>query len=259
MSTPEPPSGVIANPFVITPGTVQQGLKRVRAFSAGELVVDSARPLLVWAHTFYPEYFFDPSDVEVELRPVGPGPRSKVLGVSEVFDVVVGERVIPGAARRHPDAPVAGMREAVAFTWSAFDTWLEEDEVVHTHPRSPYVRVDALASSRHVVARWRDLVVADSRRPVVLHETGLVARYYLPRVDVRMDLLTPTATTSQCPYKGTAEYWSLLADGGAIGDVAWSYPTPLPEAIKVAGLIAFWPERVADLEVSVDGRRIGAR
>ena len=248
---------VVENPFVITPGTVQQGHKRVRAFSAGELVADSAAPLQVWEHPYFPEYFFTAEDLEVELRPAGRGPRSKVLGVSDVFDVVIGDRVLPRAARRHPEAEVPALREAYALTWSAFDTWMEEDEVVFTHPRSPYVRIDALASSRHVVVTCAGVVVADSRRPVVLFETGLVPRYYLPQADVRMDLLTPVTTVSHCPYKGTASYWDLSVDGTTVGDAAWSYRTPLPESTKIAGLVAFWPEKSPELHVFVDGQEIG--
>ncbi|MHB1488939.1 MAG: DUF427 domain-containing protein [Cellulomonas sp.] len=249
---------IVEDPFVIAPGTVQQGRKRVRAFSAGELVVDSSAPLQVWEHPYFPEYFFAGEDLEVELRPAGAGPRSKVLGVSEVFDVLVGDRVVPRAARRHPEAEVVALRDAYALTWSAFDTWMEEDEIVFTHPRSPYVRIDALASSRHVVATLGGVVVADSHRPVVLYETGLVPRFYLPQVDVRMDLLTPVATVSHCPYKGTATYWDLTVDGTTVGDAAWSYRTPLPESTKIAGLVAFWPEKSADLHVTVDGQEIGA-
>jgi uncharacterized protein (DUF427 family) len=249
---------IVENPFVLPPGTVQQGLKRVRAFSAGELVVDSRGPLQVWEHPYFPEYFFTAGDLEVELRPAGHGPRSKVLGVSEVFDVLVGERVLPRAARRHPEAEGVTVRDAYALTWSAFDTWMEEDEIVFTHPRSPYVRIDALASSRHVTVTFQGVVVADSHRPVVLYETGLTPRYYLPHVDVRMDLLVPTDTVSHCPYKGTATYWDLVVEGAAVSDVAWSYTTPLPESAKIAGLVAFWPEKSAELHVTVDGQEIGA-
>ena len=250
-------SAIVENPFVLTPGTVQQGHKRVRAFSSGELVVDSRAPLQVWEHPYFPEYFFAPVDLEVELRAAGHGPRSKVLGVSEVFDVVVGERVVPRGARRHPDAEVVALRDAYALTWSAFDTWMEEDDIVFTHPRSPYVRIDALASSRHVIVTLAGVVVADSMRPVVLFETGLVPRFYLPQVDIRMDLLTPTTTISHCPYKGAASYWDLAVEGAAASDVAWSYRTPLPESVKIAGLVAFWPEKSAEVHITVDGQEIG--
>lgn len=243
--------------FVIEPGTFQQGEKRVRAFSSGELVVDSRSPLLVWEHQHFPGYFFASSDLKVTLRPNGRGPRSKALGVSEAFDVLVGGRVVPRAARRYPEAKVEELRDAYALTWSAFDTWMEEDEVVYTHPRSPFVRVDALASSRHVTVLLNDAIVAESRRPVVLYETGVVPRYYLPQVDVRMDWLIPTVTTSHCPYKGTATYWNLVVNGAELLDIAWSYRTPLPESNRIAGLVAFWPEKSVDLEVNVDGQRIG--
>ena len=247
---------IVENPFVITPGTVQRGRKRVRAFSAGELVVDSRAPLLVREHASFPQYFFDAPDLEVELRLAGTGPRSKALGVSEVFDVVIGDRVVPRAARRHPEAGAA-LQEAYGLAWSAFDTWMEEDEIVYTHPRSPYVRIDALASSRHVLVTLAGVVVADSRRSVVLYETGLVPRYYLPQADVRMDLLVPTATRSDCPYKGTATYWDVTVDGARVDDAVWSYRTPLPESTKIAGLVAFWPEKSPELHVIVDGAQIG--
>lgn len=250
-------NSIVENPFAITPGTVQQGRTRVRAFSAGELVVDAAAPLLVWEHPHFPQFFFLPADVEVELRPAGAGPRSKALGPSELFDVVIGDRVLPRAAQRHREAPVEAMRDALTLTWSAFDTWLEEDEVIHTHPRSPYVRIDTLPSSRHVRVLLHGEVLAESHRPVVLVETGLVPRYYLPRVDVRMDLLTPTDAQSHCPYKGTASYWSITAGGVELADAVWGYETPLREAIGVAGLVCFWPEKYADLEVYVDGERVG--
>ncbi len=141
-------TGIVQNAFTVAPGTVQAGVKRVRAYSQGELVVDAVAPLLVWEHPYFPQYFFLESDLEAELRPKGHGPRSKVLGPSELFDVVLGTRVVSQAASRFPDAPVDAMRAAVTLSWSAFDTWLEEDEVVHTHPRSPYVRIDARSSGR---------------------------------------------------------------------------------------------------------------
>ncbi|WP_407341909.1 DUF427 domain-containing protein [Pengzhenrongella phosphoraccumulans] len=135
---------------------------------------------------------------------------------------------------------------------------MEEDEIVYTHPRSPYVRIDALTSSRHVVVTFNGVTVAESHRPVVLFETGLTARYYLPQADVRMDLLAPSATTSHRPYKGTATYWTLGTGGASLADVAWAYRTPLPESAKIAGLVAFWPEKSPALQVTVDGQPLGA-
>ncbi|MCP2267228.1 DUF427 domain-containing protein [Promicromonospora thailandica] len=247
---------IVTNPFVIPAGTVQHGLTRVRALSQGVVVADAV-PLLVWEYSYAPRYFFRAGDLKAELRRSGLGERSRVLGRSEVYDVVLGDRVLPGAAQRYPEAPTEGMRGAFTLTWSAMDTWFEEDEVIHFHARSPYVRVDTLASSRHVRVVVRGEVVAESRRPVMLTETGLPARYYLPRADVRMDLLTPTDAVSYCPYKGTARYWSVRVGDLALHDAVWGYEAPLREAHGVAGLVCFWPERSTDVEVYVDGVQIG--
>ncbi|WP_275002536.1 DUF427 domain-containing protein [Promicromonospora iranensis] len=250
-------SDIVENPFVIPPGAARSGQTRIRAFSEGTLVADADPALLVWENAYFPRYFFAPEDLKAELRPAGQGKQSEALGISEVFDVVVGDRMLKGAARSYPEAPDEAVRGAFTLVWSAFDTWLEEEEVLHTHTRSPYVRIDALPSSRHVRVVAGGEVVAESRRPVVLTETGLGPRYYLPRTDVRMDLLTPTDTVSHCPYKGSASYWTLKVGDLEVPDVVWGYETPLREALRVAGLVCFWPEKSADLELYVDGERVG--
>ena len=119
------------------------------------------------------------------------------------------------------------------------DRWLEEDEEVIVHPRDPHKRVEALASSRHVQVSLEGTVLADSHSPVLLFETDLPTRFYLPREDVRLDLLVPTSNRSECPYKGFAEeYWSVpgVADGD---NVAWSYAAPFPAVATDHG-----PDRV---------------
>ena len=118
------------------------------------------------------------------------------------------------------------------------------------HPRSPYTRVDILPSSRHVRVEVDGVTVAESHRARLLFETGLPVRYYFPKVDVRTDLLAPTSRVTECPYKGTARYWSLHLDGAEHADLVWSYPTPLEESQRIAGLVCFYNERV---DVYVDG------
>ncbi len=127
--------------------------------------------------------------------------------------------------------------------------WFEEDEPVYTHPRNPYTRVDILASSRHVRVELDGVTLADSHSPKILFETGLPPRYYLPMTDLRMDLLTPSATQTHCPYKGTATYWSVTVGDKSYDDYVWIYRTPLPESQKVAGLACFYNEKV-DLYVN---------
>jgi len=92
--------------------------------------------------------------------------------------------------------------------------------------------------------------LASSDRAVVLAETGLPDRYYLPAEDVRTDLLRPTSTTSTCPYKGEASYWSAEAGGQVYKDIVWSYPDPIPAAVGITGLLCFWTERGAEVTVA---------
>ena len=154
------------------------------------------------------------------------------------------------AAWSYSDSPLDAIRDLVRFDWSAMDAWFEEDEEIIVHPRDPYTRVDTLSSSRHVRVFIDGELVADSTRPVLLFETGLPARFYLPQTDLRTELFTPTDKRTQCPYKGTARYWTAHVNGTEHPDIAWTYPTPLPESIKVAGLVSFYNERV---DIEVDG------
>jgi uncharacterized protein (DUF427 family) len=129
------------------------------------------------------------------------------------------------------------------------DRWLDEDEEVHAHLRDPYHRVDARRSSRNVVVRAGGRVVAETDRPVVVSETGLPNRFYVPMRDVADDVLEPTATETVCPYKGVASYFRVRAGGTVVEDAAWSYEQPLEDAAKIAGLVAFFPDKV-DVQAS---------
>jgi uncharacterized protein (DUF427 family) len=217
----------------------------------GELVADTTGALLVWEIPYYPAYYLPAVDVLAELIPAGTGAHPE-LGEAEVLTVKVAAASAEGAARRYPHAPDPVVRDCVRFDWNAMTEWLEEDEPVYVHPRSPYTRIDILASSRHVRIEVDGVIVADSRSPRILFETGLPPRYYLPLSDIRTDLLRPTATQTSCPYKGTASYWSVDAGKGLHEDIVWIYRTPLPESQKIAGLVAFYDEKV---DIFVDGER----
>jgi uncharacterized protein (DUF427 family) len=229
---------------------VEHGRKRVRILLAGELVADTTSPLLVWEIPYYPAYFIPAADVRAKLVPYGTDAH-KVLGEAEVLSVEVpGGATAVGAARRYPESPARQLHDAVRFEWNAMSEWLEEDEPVYTHPRDPHTRVDILASSRHVRIEIDGVTVADSARPHILFETGLPPRYYLPLTDIRTELLRPSETVSHCPYKGTAAYWSVDTGMDVHKDILWIYRTPLPESQKIAGLAAFYDEKV---DVFIDG------
>jgi len=232
---------------------VEQGFKRVRAYLHGELVADTTAPLLVWEIPFYPAYYIPEADVRAELLPSGRTDHSPSRGDARYSHIQVGGAVTEDAAWRYPESPIEELRGAIRLDWEAMDAWFEEDEQIYVHPRSPYTRVDVLRSSRHVEVEVDGVKVADSVRPVLLFETGLPVRYYLPKTDVRLDLLTATETTSQCPYKGTAEYYTLTIDGTAHDDLVWWYRHPAHESAGIAGLVAFYNEKV---DLIVDGDRL---
>jgi uncharacterized protein (DUF427 family) len=230
---------------------VERGTKRVRAYLAGEVVADTVTPLLVWEAPYYPTYYFPRGDVRAELRAEGaPDEQSPSRGNATVLTVAVGEARAPGAALHYQDSPIEALRDTVRLKWEAMEAWFEEDEEVYTHPRDPHTRVDILASSRHVRVLLDGLVLADSQSPRLLFETGLPVRYYLPRPHVRMDLLVDSPTVTHCPYKGSARTWSVRTGDELHPDLAWSYPAPLPESQKIAGMIAFYNEK---LDIEVDG------
>ena len=89
-----------------------------------------------------------------------------------------------------------------------------------------------------------------STHPHILFETGLPPRYYLPLSDVRTELLEPSDKVTQCPYKGTASYWSVRAGERKYDDFVWMYRSPLQESAKIAGLVCFYNEKV---DLIVDG------
>jgi uncharacterized protein (DUF427 family) len=173
------------------------------------------------------------------------------LGDGVILDVRLPDITAPGGARRYPDSPIEDLRHLVRLDWDAMSEWFEEDEIVYTHPRDPYTRVDVLASSRQVRIEADGVVLAETRSPRLLFETGLPTRYYLPLADVRMDLLRPSSSETYCPYKGVAGYFSLAKEDRIRPDIAWVYRTPLPESQKVAGLVSFYNERV---DIYVDGK-----
>ena len=224
--------------------------KRVRAYLAGRLVADSSHPVMVWEKPYYPTYYFPIDDMRADLVPSGDVNRSPSRGEGTVFDVRVTGATAPGAATRYLDSPIERLRDLVRLDWSAMTEWFEEDEIVYTHPRDPYTRVDILPSSRHIRVEIDGIVVADTHQPRLLFETGLPTRYYVPLTDVRMDLLRPSSSESYCPYKGTARYLSLDTRDSVKPDVAWVYRTPLPESQKIAGLVSFYNERA---DIFVDG------
>ena len=229
--------------------------KWVRVMFGGEIIADSKRAMLRLEAGKPPVYFFPQDDVRKERLSPAENPTSPPGGGANRWTVAVGDKVAEDAAWAYPN-PEPGAPEFagyIAFAWHKMDAWFEEDEEVSVHPRDPFKRVDVARSSRHVRIVVNGTDIAESTRPTLLFETGLRTRYYLPKLDVRMDLLLPSERVSHCPYKGEAHYYSAHVQGQVAQDVAWYYPTPTPGVAPIANLISFYDEHVE--AVYVDGER----
>lgn len=230
--------------------------KRVRVYVAGQVIADSRRVKLMHERGHVPVYYFPVEDIRTELLvPSEKRTHCPRKGDARYWSVRVGDRLVEDAVWNYAE-PLEGCPDIsglAAFYWNKMDAWYEEDEEVFVHARDPYKRIDVLESSRHVVVQLDGITLAESRRPVLLFETGLPVRYYVPKPDVRWDHLEASDTSTRCPYKGVANrYWSAQVGGRTVTDVAWSYDHPTPEAAKIAGRVAFFNEK---LDMYVDGER----
>ena len=229
--------------------------RRVRGIVAGETVADSRRVKLLFETSLGPVWYFPVEDLRTDLfEPSDTTSHCPYKGDAAYWTLRVGDDVRPDLVWGY-DQPIerapwlAGHR---AFYFNRVDTWLEEDEEVGVHPRDPYHRVDVLTSSRHVVVEVGGEVVAESRAPLLLFETGMPPRYYLSRDEVRTDVLKDSDKTTGCPYKGTARYYDVAAGGTVHEDLIWCYPQPFAEVGGIAGRLCFYDERV---DLVLDGRR----
>ncbi len=222
--------------------------RRVRVVLAGETIADSNDVVLLHPPRRTPTYLFPRAHVRTDLFEPSERRHSDAgMGDRTYYTVRVGDRrAVDGAySWERPPEPAPRIAGLVAFDWDSMDGVFEEDEEVFVHPRDPYTRIDVLRTSRHVEVRLDGTLIADSTRPRMLIESGLPVRYYLPREDVRAELLEPSYTTTRCPYKGIAHFWSLRLGERFEKDIAWTYPEPFHDAEAVRGLLCFVDERVA--------------
>ncbi len=230
---------------------VEDGAKRVRVYLGGEVIADTRKVKMVWEKPYYPTYYFPPEDVRTDqLATTGEVKRSPSRGDAEIFTVKSGRSEAANAAFHYGDSPIEEISGFYAFDWGEMDEWFEEDEQVFVHARDPYTRIDITPSSRRIEVVIDGVKVADSTRSRFLFETGLPTRYYLPKTDVRMDLLVPTDLHTDCPYKGTARYYSVDTGDKVHENVVWWYPAPVAESSAIAGLVAFYNEK---LDIYVEG------
>jgi uncharacterized protein (DUF427 family) len=237
---------------IVRPHHVEPVPRRIRAVLAGVPILDTTSALYVWETPRYPQYYIPLADVRADALVDEQHTQQTRRGKAQVHGIRIGDTYRSGAARSLTDSTASALAGTVRFEWDALDAWFEEDEQVFVHPRDPYVRVDALRSTRTLRVELEGVVLAESNSPVLLFETGLPTRYYLNRTDVDFTHMIPTETVTACPYKGTTSgYWSAKVGDTVHADLAWTYDFPTGQLQSIAGLVAFYNERV---DIYVDGQ-----
>jgi uncharacterized protein (DUF427 family) len=240
---------------------VEPAPRRVRGYLGQQLVFDTTSARYVWEIPYYPQYYIPLDDIDSQFLVDENAEQNTRRGTARRYGLRAGGQDRRGAVRVYGPGAIEGVAGTAHFDWAALDAWYEEDEQVFVHPRSPYSRVDALRSHRRVRVSLDGIALAETDTPVLVFETGLPTRYYIDRTDVDFTHLVPSRTQTACPYKGvTSAYWSVTRDPAAGGDspvdpghrdLAWAYDFPTRQLLPIAGMVAFYNEK---LDIELDGR-----
>lgn len=226
--------------------------RRMRVRFGGKWIADSEDVILLHEPGHYPVAYFPIADIrDGAVERTDRTTRHRELGATTWFTVKAGEQSAERSAWQHVDLPdyAPELRDRVAFAWRAMEAFYEEDERIVGHAADLYHRNDIRTTSRHLVVRDGDRVIADTKSPVVLYESGFAPRWYVPRADIDESALKPAEGQTFCPYKGLASYFDI----GENARAAWSYPDAWPEVRRVKDLVSFEPDKI---EVYLDGGRL---
>jgi uncharacterized protein (DUF427 family) len=227
--------------------------RRMSVEFAGRIIAESDDAVLLFEPGRYPVAYFPEADIAAEvLQATEHKTTHPDLGETKWFDAIGSDgQLTRRAAWQHVDPPASAeaLGGTVAFAWRAMDAFYEEDERILGHAADPYHRIDIRRSSRHLVVRDGDQVVADTHSPLVLYESGFAPRWYVPRSDVVAAALHPVEGQTFCPYKGLASYYDI----GNARNAGWSYRTPFDEMSRIADLVSFEPDKV---DITIDGEKL---
>jgi uncharacterized protein (DUF427 family) len=233
-------------------GHIEAVPRRIRARLAGRIILDTTDALYRWDIPYYPQYYIPINDFDQEFLSMPPAASRTDASWQQGFVFDGQER--SGALTVHASLSSLHPGTYAKVEWDAVDAWFEEDEEVFVHPRNPYQRVDAVRSHRHLTVAIDGIELAETVSPVMVFETSLPTRYYIDPTDVHWSNLAPTTTQTACPYKGvTTGYWSITTDLGTYEDIAWAYNYPKAPLQPIAGLVAFYNEKV---DITLDGKSI---
>jgi uncharacterized protein (DUF427 family) len=226
--------------------------RRMRVRFGGDWIADSERALLLFEPGHYPMAYFPATDISLStLHSTEHTTRHPDLGLTSWYAVEAGEKKAQRGAWQHTGLPAyaSELEGRVAFAWPAMDAFYEEDERIVGHAADSYHRIDIRQTSRRLVVRHRDRVVADSTRPLALYESGFAPRWYVPRADADESLLTPVEVQTFCPYKGLCSYYDI----GDANLAVWSYPDAYTEVRRISNFLSFEPDI---LSVQLDGKEL---
>ena len=216
--------------------------RRLRAQIAGHTVLDTTRAHLLHETGIRPVAYVPLEDFDAEvLERTDTTTHCPFKGDASYWSVRVGDELREDAvwAYEEPIEQAPWLRGFAALPFEKADRWLVEDEPVAGRLRDPYHRVDVHQSSRPVRVSAGDDLIAETSRPVLVFETSMPVRAYVPRGDLVAGHLAPSPKTTTDPYMGDAAYWHVHANGERFEDAAWSYELPLAAAMKVAGYVCF--------------------
>jgi uncharacterized protein (DUF427 family) len=222
--------------------------RRMRVLFGGTWIADSENVLLLFEPGRYPMAYFPETDVSSDaLQRTEHTTRHQDLGLTSWYTVSAGEKSAARGAWQHIDLPAYAAR--VAFAWPAMDAFYEEDERIVGHAADSYHRIDIRQTSRRLMVRHGDRIIADTKRPVVLYESGFAPRWYVPRADVDESAFTAVERQTFCPYKGLCSYYNI--DDAQLA--VWSYREAYPEVGRISNFLSFEPDIVS---VQVDGKQL---
>jgi uncharacterized protein (DUF427 family) len=226
--------------------------RHMRVLFGGIWIADTENVLLLFEPGRYPVAYFKETDVSPDiLQSTEHTSRHPDLGLTSWYTVRAGTQSAPRGAWQHINLPgyASELQGRVAFAWRAMDAFYEEDERIVGHAADSYHRIDIRQTSRSLVVRHSDHIIADTKRPLVLYESGFAPRWYVPRADVDESALTPVEQQTFCPYKGVCSYYDI----GDARLAVWSYREAYPEVGRISDLVSFEPDIVS---VHLDGKQL---
>src|SRR5262245_61125022 len=226
--------------------------RRMRVRFGGTWIAYSENVVLLFEPGRYPVAYFPKTDISPDsLQVAEHTTRHPDLGLTSWYIVRAGGQSAPRGAWQHMDLPAyaSELQERVAFAWTAMEAFYEEDERILGHAADSYHRIDIRQTCRHFVVRYRERIIADTSRPLVLYESGFAPRWYVARADIDVSALALAEQQTFCPYKGMCSYYDIADARRA----AWSYREAYPEVVRISDLVSFEPDIVS---VELDGTQL---